>query len=251
MRPVPENSRGVRVACHRWVPLGEHIGCRSCYVWRASKEELWGGTTFDTFIEQQTARPAATCEVDWEKQREEWLQHLDQFYQLVEGTCANRSNRTRCAYSAAPKRLHEEFLGDYSVDTMILDIGRNRVVFDPVGNLIGAKGRVDMQSAKGTVKLVLVPADATSREGRPLTGLFRDLHHDRRTRVSLEGDILKVWRQAPNVPTSMITALTDAFKYRHWLAHGRYWTPKFQKLGYDEVYSLAQATFEAFPLRGA
>ena len=44
---------------------------------------------------------------------------------------------------------------------MALHIGASKIVFDPVGtNLIGAKGRVDMQSAKGTVKFVLVPEDA-------------------------------------------------------------------------------------------
>ncbi len=60
------------------------------------------------------------------------------------------------------KELHEEFIGRYAVETMTLDIGLNKIEFDPVGtNVIGAKGRVDVRSAKGTVKFVLVSEDAT------------------------------------------------------------------------------------------
>ena len=124
-------------------------------------------TTFDTFIEQQTIRPADAPEVDWEQQREEWLQYLDGFYKLVEGYMREYVDQGKVHLRRGTKRLHEEDIGDYSVDTMALDIGPNRIVFDPVGtNLISAKGRVDMQSAKGTVKFVLVPADATAMEWR-------------------------------------------------------------------------------------
>ena len=120
-------------------------------------------TVFGTFIEQQTAPPDPDLEVDWDQQRQEWLQHLDRFYGLVEEYLREYVDQGKVRLQRGTKKLHEEFIGDYSVATMALDIGTNRIVFDPVGtNLIGAKGRVDMQSAKGTVKFVLVPADATA-----------------------------------------------------------------------------------------
>ena len=118
-------------------------------------------TAFSEFIEQQTAPP--TTEVDWDQQREEWLHHLERFYQLVEGFMREYVDQGKVRLQRGTKRLNEEFLRDYSVDTMAMDIGANRIVFDPIGtDLIGAKGRVDMQSAKGTVKFVLVPEDATT-----------------------------------------------------------------------------------------
>ena len=124
-------------------------------------------TAFREFIEQQTAPPAAEPEVDWDQQREEWLQYLDQFYKLIEGYMREYVDQGKVRLQRGTKTLHEEFIGDYSADTMALDIGTNKIVFDPIGtNLIGAKGRVDMQSAKGSVKFVLVPADATAMSWR-------------------------------------------------------------------------------------
>ena len=119
-------------------------------------------TTFSEFIAEQTAPPVGEPKVDWDERREEWLQYLEQFYQLVEGFMREYLDQGKVRLQRGTKKLHEEFIGDYSVDTMTLDIGPNKILFDPIGtNLIGAKGRVDMRSAKGTVKFVLVPADGT------------------------------------------------------------------------------------------
>ena len=87
------------------------------------------------------------------------------------------------------------------------------------------------------------------RERDDVSRTFRNLHNDRGPHVSLEGDILAAWRQNSDVPHKVIADLTDAFKYRHWLAHGRYWNPRFRKLDYDEVYTLAEATLNIFPFK--
>ena len=85
------------------------------------------------------------------------------------------------------------------------------------------------------------------RERDDVSRAFRNLYNDKGPHVSLEGDILVAWRQNSDVPHKVIADLTDAFKYRHWLAHGRYWNPRFRKLDYEEVYTLAEETFDAFP----
>lgn len=133
-------------------------------------------TAFSDFIEQQIAPPATVePEVDWDLEREEWLQYLDQFYKLVEGYMREYVDQGKVRLQRGVKKLHEEFIGDYPAATVTLHIGRNRIVFDPVGtNLIGAKGRVDMRSAKGTVKFVLVPEDATAMRWRSHIGLADD-----------------------------------------------------------------------------
>ena len=118
--------------------------------------------TFSEFIAQQTAPTIVNAEVDWDQQREEWLRQLEQFYKLVEEFMREYLDQDKVRLRRGTKKLNEECVGDYSVETIALDIGANRIIFDPIGtNLIGARGRVDMQSAKGTVKFVLVPADAT------------------------------------------------------------------------------------------
>ena len=87
------------------------------------------------------------------------------------------------------------------------------------------------------------------RERDTVSRAFRHLYREKGARASLEGDILAAWRHHSNVPRSVIENLTNAFKYRHWLAHGRYWNPRFPRLDYDEVYALAEATLDAFPFK--
>ena len=118
-------------------------------------------TTFRDFIEQQTA--PATIEVDWGQRHEKWLQDLAQFYKLVQEFMCEYVEQGKVRLQRGTKDLREEFIGNYSVETLTLHIGPNEIDFDPIGtNLIGARGRVDMCSARGTVKFVLVPEDATT-----------------------------------------------------------------------------------------
>jgi len=51
--------------------------------------------------------------------------------------------------------------------------------------------------------------------------------------VSLERDILEVWRE--EVPTSRagVSTLRSALKYRHWIAHGKYFQPKLGATVFD------------------
>jgi len=55
----------------------------------------------------------------------------------------------------------------------------------------------------------------------------RALYKQKGARVSLEDDILAIWKQ--NYPECKIAIghFIGVLKLRHWLAHGRYWTPKF------------------------
>ena len=79
---------------------------------------------------------------------------------------------------------------------------------------------------------------------------FKEIYHDRGTRVPL-GTILAVWRKS-DVASQRAIEVSSALKYRHWLAHGRYWIPGFpKKLPYDEVYKLAKETLATFPLKDA
>jgi hypothetical protein len=49
----------------------------------------------------------------------------------------------------------------------------------------------------------------------------------------------------------LIGELRSAFKFRNWLAHGRYWTPKLgRNYDFESLYLLADAVFSPLPLRG-
>ena len=84
-----------------------------------------------------------------------------------------------------------------------------------------------------------------------LSRVLRDIYSEKGPRASLEEDILQAWKERTSVSPQIISSVRGAFKYRHWLAHGRYWVPKLgHKYDYDGLYILAEAIFENFPLEG-
>ncbi len=78
---------------------------------------------------------------------------------------------------------------------------------------------------------------------------FLEIYKEKETRASLEDDIFEVWKNNTTGSTKLIGDLRGAFKFRHWMAHGRYWTPKLgQKYDYLSVYPLAMQALSSFPL---
>ncbi len=78
---------------------------------------------------------------------------------------------------------------------------------------------------------------------------FRKLYHKKKRRVSFENDILKLWKLHSDVPASLIGEIRDAFRFRHWLAHGRYWTIEIgREYNFSTVYELARTIEQEFRL---
>lgn len=82
------------------------------------------------------------------------------------------------------------------------------------------------------------------RERTKIGKLFKEI--DRRTlgdKVSLEDDIIEAWKATKKkAPFSDFIGL---LKYRHWLAHGRYWTPKLgREYSFDIAYQIVENVFK-------
>jgi hypothetical protein len=86
------------------------------------------------------------------------------------------------------------------------------------------------------------------RRGKdPLSRAFRKINQTQRKRVSLEDEIFTAWvDNFPGTP-KIIGDLRGAFKFRHWLAHGRYWTPKFPRYDFNSVFELAELALNRLP----
>jgi len=83
--------------------------------------------------------------------------------------------------------------------------------------------------------------DIVSRE-------FRLLYKQKGTRAALDDDLLRIWKQLhPNCKPA-IGDFIGALNLRHWLAHGRYWTPKFGR-AYNpkEIFEIAENLFNVLP----
>ncbi len=80
------------------------------------------------------------------------------------------------------------------------------------------------------------------RKKDDLSRFFRALYKTRGDKISFEEDILEAWRNHIPAVKFLLSELKGAFRYRHWLAHGRYWMPKLgKKYDFSSVYLLAQA----------
>ncbi|MCR5893350.1 MULTISPECIES: hypothetical protein [Burkholderia] len=73
-----------------------------------------------------------------------------------------------------------------------------------------------------------------------LSKAMRALHQEKANKAKLENDILTLWQDCTTISKGLIGQVKGAFKYRHWIAHGRYWTPKIGRAyDFDTLYALA------------
>jgi len=90
-----------------------------------------------------------------------------------------------------------------------------------------------------------------ARKRDELSRAMRRIHSEKGARASLEDEILQAWRDHALGAQAIVSELKGAFKYRHWLAHGRYWIPKLgRKFDYHGIYVLTQTVFDSFPFEG-
>jgi hypothetical protein len=95
---------------------------------------------------------------------------------------------------------------------------------------------------------------AETKQKDALSKALREIHKKRKKtkkRVSLESEILATWLEHTKAKNNknLIYNLKGAFKYRHWLAHGRYWTPKSrQKYDLFGLQTLSELIFNCLPL---
>jgi hypothetical protein len=82
-----------------------------------------------------------------------------------------------------------------------------------------------------------------------LSRYFRDIEKRQGDKVRLDDDILEGWRLHSSIyPTPLIGQIRSAFKFRHWLAHGRYWAPKIGRTyDFSFVYTMVTAIVASFP----
>jgi hypothetical protein len=86
----------------------------------------------------------------------------------------------------------------------------------------------------------------------PISKKLRTLYKIKQAKASLDEDIFEIWKEHITGGSPLIADLRGAFKLRHWLAHGRYWTRKFGRTyDYFTVYSIAERTLNSFPLLGS
>ena len=81
-----------------------------------------------------------------------------------------------------------------------------------------------------------------------LSVYFRQVARARKNAVRLDEDILEGWKRHTTASALLISDLRGAFKFRHWIAHGRYWTPKLgHRYDFDYVLLTVSSIISGFP----
>lgn len=89
------------------------------------------------------------------------------------------------------------------------------------------------------------------RQRDPISRAFRQLDKEKGSFVSLDENILEIWKQNTTSLSKTIGEIRSSLHLRHWLAHGRFWVPKLgKKYDYVSVYTLGSQIFNSFPFVG-
>jgi hypothetical protein len=121
-----------------------------------------GNTDFDRFVERQQQAAAEVAAIDWENERDEWLEHLNALHAKVKSFLAKYLRSGQVTTESVQVILNEENIGLYEAPQMVLRIGGQQVNLVPVGTLlIGAKGRVDVIGPAGRGEILLVDRRAS------------------------------------------------------------------------------------------
>jgi hypothetical protein len=74
-----------------------------------------------------------------------------------------------------------------------------------------------------------------------LSRAFRERHKQRGLNVRFEDEILSDWEEHSAYLKSALNEIRQAFRFRHWLAHGRYWilTADVGRFDFGYLYQLA------------
>lgn len=114
-------------------------------------------TDFEQFLKNSAVAKKEEAPIDWDGQRQEWLNFIDAFYSNVEEWLDDYKQQNLVEYVYTNKNITEDYIGSYDAKKMDLILVGNRLTFEPIGTLlIGAKGRIDLIGPKGTIKFLLV-----------------------------------------------------------------------------------------------
>jgi hypothetical protein len=95
----------------------------------------------------------AVPQVDWEQKRDDWLAKLRDLMDSIKSWAEQR----RWFVDEQEKTIEEDHIGQYGVPTLFIQAPSGKIHVEPIGcNIIGAQGRVDIESFPSLNRLLLV-----------------------------------------------------------------------------------------------
>lgn len=99
-------------------------------------------------------------EINWHKVRQEWIATLNSFFSEIELWLKEEIEEGLIQVEHYSVSLNEEHIGNYQAPALKIKALDEVIHLKPVGRLIiGARGRVDMESLKGRETLLFLSPD--------------------------------------------------------------------------------------------
>lgn len=119
-------------------------------------------TQFKDFVKRQQRSASVDTAVNWTKERDEWLAHLQKLYDCIGEYLDEYIKSGAIELHEATIELNEENIGAYTAKRLTIVIGPQKILLTPIGTLlIGSKGRVDVEGSAGNSRLVLINKNIT------------------------------------------------------------------------------------------
>jgi len=110
----------------------------------------------DDFFKEKKIKTGG--DIDWIKKRDEWINDVEILYGKIEKYLKNLRKDETVTLSRSFKTIFEEYIGEYEIAELALQVGDEKVAFIPKGrNIVGASGRVDLIGEMGQKTLVVQP----------------------------------------------------------------------------------------------
>jgi hypothetical protein len=122
--------------------------------------------------------------------------------------------------------------------------GEVRNAFDAQRSRLDRVTMFELLATSEAILRIECKTRAVARKKDGLSGNCRRIQRERQDKIRLDEDILAAMEQEG----IYVAAFRGTFKLRHWLAHGRYWSPKLGR-GYTPqvVFDISKALILSIP----
>lgn len=91
--------------------------------------------------------------VEWKRRRNDWLVEVRKILDAIK----NWAEQRRWLVDENEKTIEEEHVGRYVIPTLFIQSPTGKIYVEPIGcNIIGAKGRIDIESFPSLNRLLLI-----------------------------------------------------------------------------------------------
>jgi hypothetical protein len=158
---------------------------------------------FDAMLKKHESKSMKN-EIDWVKQKNEWLDFIKQFYDSIELWLSSYVAEKQLEYTYSDLELVEDYIGTYQTKKMKIVLADQVVNIEPVGTLlIGTKGRIDMEGTRGRVRFML--ADKESIEPQVNVSVsINGMAHENHASESLKKAPDWVWKIVLKEPRKIV-----------------------------------------------